>query len=303
MAKEIKKEIKEFKIGDAKMPINARDNDYAPSEDSKFVLDKASEAIAEKVLKGAEKDMPVLLIGPTGCGKTSTVKYLAEQTNNGYRRIQLNGSTGIDSFVGRWLINKDGTFWVDGILTDAMRKGHWLLLDEINAALPEILFVMHSIMDDDRRLILDEKDGEMVQPHPDFRLFAAMNPSDEYAGTKELNAALKDRFPIVLEVEYPEEKHEIAIICSHTDLEDKDMSDGRESYAKRMVKFANIIRKHNKDQNMLFHCSTRQLIYWAKLAKDFGVKKAAQMTILNKADIEERKKMVDELNKLFRNDE
>ena len=296
-----------FEIGKTKFPINNKlatkekdERNKLVPDDFLFIVEKEKEEQLEKVLKGIEMNFPVLLIGPTGSGKTSIIRYLSHKTHNAYRRIQLNGSTGVDNFVGRWLINDKGTYWQDGILTSAMRNGEFLLVDEINAALPEILFILHSVMDDEHSLILDEKGNEIVKPHPDFRLFAAMNPCEDYAGTKEMNRALVDRFPIVLEIPYPKPKEEKIIVAAHTQLNDKTTKTGERSILQRMIELANTLRKMNDDAQLVFTCSTRQLIYWGKLQSNYGVKKAAEITLVNKADIEDRSKIRDEINKLFK---
>ncbi len=300
-----------FEVGKTKFPINLKlekkgntdERNKLVPEEFLFLVEKEKEDQVEKVLKGIQMNFPVLLIGPTGSGKTALVRYLAYKTHNAFRRIQLNGSTGVDNFVGRWLINDKGTYWQDGILTSAMKNGEFLLVDEINAALPEILFILHSVMDDEHSLILDEKGNEIIKPHPDFRLFAAMNPSEDYAGTKEMNRALIDRFPIVLEIPYPQASEEKAIVSAHTGLSDTPAKTGERSILTRMVELAGTLRKMNDDAQLVFTCSTRQLIYWGKLIENYGVKKAAQITLVNKADIEDRNKIIDELNKLFKNKE
>lgn len=290
-----------FTLNRVQFPINKRVSKFIPDV-PQFTEDQESLDLAEKILKGAEKNMPVLLVGPTGSGKTATVKWLSYKTNNSYRRVQLNGSTGVDTFIGKWLLEKDGTVWVDGVLTDAMRHGHWLLLDELNAALPEILFVLHSVMDDDKRLILDDKDGELVTAHPDFRIFATMNPSEGYAGTKELNRALFDRFPITINVGYPNTELEEKIIFNHSDLDFN--SPKHTKLVDRMIEFAHISREKYDNDELLYPVSTRQLINWAKLITYFGVKTAAKITVLSKADDEiEREKLKAEIDKFFRDDE
>lgn len=303
-----KGEIKEeglgefFTIGKARMPVESADGKYTPKEDV-FILDKNNMSFAELILKGAEKNMPVLLTGPTGCGKTATVKWLASKTRNNYRRIQLNGSTNVDSFVGRWLLKHDGTFWVDGILTDAVRNGHWLLLDELNAALPEILFILHELMDSGR-LTLDEKDGEVIEAHPNFRLFAAINPWEDYAGTKELNRALIDRFQIILDVDYPSIDHEIKILEAHTGMKDEKTPEGTDSVIRRMVTIASVLRKQHKEQKLVFNCSTRQLINWAKLIPDYGVIESANISVVNKAEEKTDRQVIQDQIKLhFRKSE
>ncbi len=173
------------------------------------------EDILEDIKYAVEKNLPTLLIGETGIGKTSLIRYVAQQNKKEYRRLNLNGQTTIDEFVGKTLLNKDGTFWQDGVLTDAMKKGHWLILDDFNAALPEILFVLHSLLDDDQYIVLSEKNGEIVRPHKDFRIFASMNPSGRYTGTKELNKAFLSRFPMILAIDFPQPDTEVAIIQAY----------------------------------------------------------------------------------------
>lgn len=294
-----------FTLEGISYPINTAKSEFIPDAGN-FVKGSIDSKNLKAIMASINLDppIPVLFEGPTGCGKTATVRWLASQTKNAYRRIQLNGSTTIDNFVGKYLINDKGTFWIDGILTDAMRKGHWLLLDELNAALPEILFVLHSILDDDRCLILDDKGKEVVEPHPNFRLFAAMNPSQDYAGTKELNRALLDRFTLI-QSGYPSAAKEGSIVSKHSGItKTLGVIKGQgKSVVGRMVELANIIRKKNKDQELLSVCSTRQLIQWSKLCKYLDIKHAAELVIINKCDSEEQTEIRDELNKLFANDE
>lgn len=215
---------------------------------------------------GARENLPVLIIGETGTGKTTAVRTLAEKTKMPYRRVNLNGGTTADELVGRILLNKEGTFWADGILTEAMRKGFWIVLDEINAAGADVLFALHSLLDDDRMLVLAENDGEIVRPHDDFRLFATMNPSGDYAGTREVSKALMSRFPLVLTASYPKEKEEVDIIVERTSL-DRDT-------AQALVKIANDCRAAYKDGKMDFPFSTRDLLHVGKIAGAIGGKKA-----------------------------
>jgi len=295
---------KVFQFKGVSYPVNTEPAEFLPDV-TNFLDGSLDEDNLKGMVASIKMNRPLLLVGPTGSGKTATVRWLARETNNSYRRIQLNGSTTVDDFVGRTLLDPNGTYWVDGILTDAMRKGHWLLLDEINAALPEILFVLNSILDDDRCLILaDKEDREVLKPHPNFRLFAAMNPWQDYAGTKELNRAQMDRF-MVVEYTYPENIFEQRIVAKHSGILlslGKDGTKGR-PVIERMVEFANIIRKKNKDGELTAICSTRQLIQWVQLGEYLDIKHAAKLSIINKCDDDEKEKVSDELNKLFRNGE
>ncbi len=171
-------------------------------------------------------------------------------------------------------------------------------------ALPEITAVLNAIMDDDNQLVVDEHEHETIQPHANFRIFACINPSDEYAGTKELNRALLDRFDMVLTVPYSRPAKLKKMIEEHADLDSKfGAIDGRTSILDRMIEFCSTIRDQYGDQRLAFNCSDRQMLQWAKLVKGLGVKTAAKVTILGKVETEEVDKIQDQLNKLFREDE
>jgi MoxR-like ATPase len=238
-----------------------------------------------------KKKIPTLLIGETGVGKTSLIRHLAFTRKKGLRRLNLNGQTTIDEFVGKILLNKEGTFWQDGILTDAMRKGYWLVLDEINAALPEILFVLHSLLDDDRYIVLSENNGEIVKPHQGFRIFATMNPSGRYAGTKELNKALLSRFPIIMEIDFPGSEEELNIIEHYAPIKKTDIE--------YLVKMANQLRTAYKKEEIEFILSTRDLINCAIIAQDLGIQEAVRLTVYNRCQSEDRKSVETIINLFF----
>lgn len=226
------------------------------------------------------KNMPALLIGETGTGKTSVVRELADAQKANLIRVNLNGQTSIDEFVGKWLVKHEETVWVDGILVQAMKNGDWLLCDEINAALPEILFVLHSVLDDDKMVLLSEKDGEVIKPHKDFRFFATMNPFDEYAGTKELNKAFLSRFGIALEFEYPSFNTEKEIVHTRTGIKESD--------ANLMIEVARRIRQQKQEGNLYFTISTRDLLYWAEVAKENSLSEGFLATIFHKINNEDK---------------
>jgi hypothetical protein len=255
------------------IPVNQEevlDKNFIPKdigfEDNKIPLEQVGISINQNV--------PVLLIGETGTGKTSLVRHLANKTANAFVRVNHNGGTTIEDLVGRYLINDKGPHWVDGILVEAMKKGYWFLADEINAASAEINFVYHSLLDDDGRILLAEKGNEVVVPHPNFRFFAGMNPPTEYAGTKELNKALLSRFAVV-KIDFAPPKIEQKILVGRTGITDK--------VAENMVKFAASIRNNHSKKSTTFILSTRDLIMWGMMYKVYGkYLPAAQMSILNK---------------------
>lgn len=141
----------------------------------------------------------ILLVGETGCGKTHLVRNVAFKKKQPYMRVNMNGATTPEDLAGQWIPNpnNDGPkyVWQDGVLTQFMRHGGIFVVDEINMAPADILSMFHSVTDDERRLVLTAKDGEVVQAHPEFWFVSTMNP--DYEGTKPLNLALKSRFRVV----------------------------------------------------------------------------------------------------------
>lgn len=279
-----------IKVGRYDLPINPIGGKYVPGESK--IIGNLHEL--EYIAQGVKNNHAVLLIGETGTGKTSFIRHLANLTNNNFMRLNLNGGTTTDELVGHYVVDgkESGMRWVDGKLTEAMRHGGWLLLDELNAGLPEVLFVLQSVLDDDKFLVLSEKDGEVIHAHPEFRLFATMNPSLEYAGTRDLNKALLSRFVSVIQTQYPDAPHEIEIIKMYNPhLTAEDLS--------LMVRIAEDMRKGKKENSITFTCSTRELINWGKLSLDMGVKDAAELAVLNKCEIDTDRKFVEDLFKLY----
>jgi cobaltochelatase CobS len=269
------KQDKAFQVGVVSVPVNlGNTSQYIPPEQ---VYLTPPQGYLEKLVYAASNSLPVLLIGETGVGKTQAVRHLAWKTNNGLRRVNLNGATTVDEFLGKLLINEQGTYWVDGVLVDAMQAGDWILLDEINACLPEIAFCLHSLLDDDRMVVLTEHDGRIVRPHQNFRLFASMNPSEEgrYGGTKMLNEALMDRFPVVIRMEYLPEEEEIEAVIAQSGNDDREL-------ITRMVKVANDVRQAVRSEKLFGSFSTRRVIDWARMSKTFDVRESANFTILSK---------------------
>lgn len=141
----------------------------------------------------------VLLAGPTGPGKTMVARAWAATNRRAFVRVQGNGALDPVPLFGREVVREtsDGSFateWVDGMLTFVVRNGGVLCLDEINFIPPKIATVLFSLLDAERTIRLMDNHGEVVQAHPDLLIVATMNPN--YAGTTDLNAALKNRFPI-----------------------------------------------------------------------------------------------------------
>lgn len=297
MDKHNKQQIREtkdgqIKIGSQVIRKNKSGGQFVPVIEQQIVnnIDEL-----ETLALAVNSNLPVLLIGDTGTGKTSLVRHLARITNNNFRRLNLNGGTTNDELKGHYVLEAQGNAskmkWLDGVLTDAMRAGYWLVLDEINACLPEITFTLHSLLDDDGFIVLDEKEGEVVKPHPNFRVFATMNPSFDYAGTKDLNKALLSRFPIVLQTKYQTPEIEKEIVKQHNDKL-------TEAELVSMVKVADAIRSAKNSGNINFVCSTRELINWGKLSLTMDLKRAFELAVLNKCDFQTDKQTIDDIASL-----
>ena len=268
---------KTIKYGKIEIPINDGTNPYMPQNGGNFI-DHGD--IMKTMAIAIRDNMPVLLIGESGTGKTSAIRYLANKTGNGLRRVNLNGGTTADELVGRLLINDKGTYWVDGVLTEAMRRGEWIVLDEINAALPEVLFVLQSVLDDDGYLVLSEKyDKEIITKHPNFRLFATCNPP-EYAGTKEMNKALLSRFSICINADFPPTNKELEIIENRL-----GNAVAKSEIAIKLVGLANETRKAKELGTADYAINTRDVLNTLQLSEYMEPIEALGLAFANKLDL------------------
>lgn len=278
------------------------DERLIPKDIKYVVADDAKNDPARAVLMAIENGMATLLVGPKGTWKTTTAAYIAQKLNRPLMYMQMTGSTWVDSFIGKYLVNThEGTYWVDWILTQAMKYGYILVLDELNMALPEITAVLHWVMDERKILVLDEKWAwEVIVAHPDFRIVAAINPSGEYEGTKEMNEALMDRFQVVVPVDYPDARKERAIVLAKDyiwiddDPEATSVGRTKDGIISRMVMVANDARKAHGEQRLEFEFSTRNLIDWARLTQFMPVKEAAELSIISKISEKWYKKIIRE---------
>lgn len=270
-----------IKFGKIELPIKDGTSPYVPKSASVFI-DHGD--ILKTIAIGIRDNMAVLLVGESGTGKTSAIRYVASETKAGLRRVNLNGGTTADELVGRMLINDQGTYWVDGILTEAMRNGDLLVLDEINAALPEVLFVLQSVMDDDGYLVLNEKpDKEVIYKHPDFRIFATCNPP-EYAGTKEMNKALLSRFGICINAEFPKPEKELEIIEHHL-----GKAIAETAMATQLVGLANETRIAKENGNQDYAINTRDILNTLRLLEFMEPQEAFALAFANKLDNSDNK--------------
>ena len=137
---------------------------------------------------------PILIQGPTSSGKTSIIQYLAKRT--GYHFVRVNNSehTDLQEYMGSYGSDATGNLVFQyGVLVNALKHGHWIVLDELNLAPTDVLEALNRLIDDNRELRIPET-GETIIPHPNFMLFATQNPPGLYGGRKPLSKAFRNRF-------------------------------------------------------------------------------------------------------------
>ena len=245
-------------------------------------------SIVDDVVEDIRENKRVMLIGHTGCGKTSLIDQIANRTSNSTVRCNMNGQTTVSDFVGFWTVRAGQTEWVDGALPKAMREGWWLIIDELDCADASILAVLNAVLEPGGKLMLKEKGCEVVEPHPDFRLFATANAVGSmsgyrhlYQGTNPMNEAFLDRWR-VYKVDYLAPKQEAKAVYGA--LGAKVEMDACE----RMVKVAGMSRKAFENDQLGCSFSTRRLIDWAELAaRGKTPMQAAEASIFSKVGPED----------------
>ncbi|GMH33343.1 hypothetical protein BSKO_01177 [Bryopsis sp. KO-2023] len=162
---------------------------------SKFILTDSIRGNLKNLARAVVlRRFPILLQGPTSSGKTSLVSYLAAQTGHRLIRINNHEHTDLQEYLGTYIADETGKLvFREGALVQAVRKGYWVVLDELNLAPTEVLEALNRLLDDNRELFIPETQ-ETVKPHPQFMLFATQNPPGVYAGRKVLSRAFRSRF-------------------------------------------------------------------------------------------------------------
>jgi nitric oxide reductase NorQ protein len=242
---------------------------YLPTHDEVEIFESAYRA-----------RLPVLLKGPTGCGKTRFVEYMAwriYREADSHRRligqplltVACHEDLSATDLVGRYLLAGDATVWMDGPLTRAVRTGAICYLDEIVEARKDTTVVVHSLTDH-RRLLPIEKTGEQVAAHADFRLVISYNPGYQSV-LKDLKPSTRQRF-VSLEFDYPAPEIESTIIAHESGVE----AATAERLAVVGAKVRNL-REHGFAEGV----STRLLVYAAQLiVGGIAPRRACQVAIV-----------------------
>jgi nitric oxide reductase NorQ protein len=197
--------------------------------------------------------IPVLLKGPTGCGKTRFMEHMAWKLGRPLITVSCHDDLTAADLVGRYLIVGGETRWSDGPLTRAVRGGGICYLDEIVEARKDTTVVIHPLADD-RRALPIEKTGELLAAAPEFCLAISYNPGYQSV-LKDLKQSTRQRF-VSIEFDYPPADQETRIIMKESGL-DQEM-------AQRLVKFAGMTR-NLKGSGLEEGASTRLLVHAGKL--------------------------------------
>ncbi|MFU8818708.1 MAG: CbbQ/NirQ/NorQ/GpvN family protein [Desulfurivibrio sp.] len=212
--------------------------------------------------------LPLLLKGPTGCGKTRFMEFLAWELDLPLVTVSCHDDLSTSDLVGRYLIKGGEAVWVDGPLTLAVRAGAICYLDEIVEARKDTTVVIHPLADDRRDLPI-EKRGELLTAPPEFMLAISYNPGYQSV-LKDLKQSTRQRF-VALEFDYPEARLEAEIVGREAGI-DPEM-------ARALVKVATMTRAL-KDSGLPEGASTRLLIHAGKLARSgIAIRTACRVAI------------------------
>jgi len=197
--------------------------------------------------------MPMMLKGPTGCGKTRFVEHMAWKLKKPLITVACNEDMTASDLVGRFLLDANGTRWQDGPLAVAARYGAICYLDEVVEARQDTTVVIHPLTDN-RRVLPLEKKGELVHAHADFQIVISYNPGYQSL-MKDLKQSTKQRFG-ALDFNYPSHDIESEIIAHETGVS-TEIAEKLVSIAER----ARNLKGHGLDEGI----STRMLIYAGSL--------------------------------------
>ncbi|APO77183.1 denitrification regulatory CbbQ/NirQ/NorQ protein (plasmid) [Rhizobium etli 8C-3] len=213
--------------------------------------------------------IPIMLKGPTGCGKTRFVEHMASRLGRPLITVSCHEDMTASDLVGRYLLDADGTQWHDGPLTLAVRLGAICYLDEIVEARQDTTVVIHSLTDD-RRILPLEKKNEVLKAHPDFRVVISYNPGYQSV-LKDLKESTKQRFAAI-GFSYPEASIEAEIVATEARV-DRRVADTLVRIGQR----SRNLRGHGLDEG----ASTRMLVHAAMLvSRGISIEDACQMAIV-----------------------
>ena len=200
-----------------------------------------------------ERRLPVMLKGPTGCGKTRFVEHMAWRLHRPLVTVACHDDLSASDLTGRWLVRDGETVWQDGPLTRAARAGAICYLDEVVEARQDVVVVIHPLTDD-RRMLPIEKTGELVDAAPGFQLVVSYNPGYQHV-LKDLKPSTRQRF-VSLEFDFPPPTLERRVVAHEGGVD--------EATATALVELAIRVRRL-RDRGLAEVPSSRLLVATARL--------------------------------------
>jgi nitric oxide reductase NorQ protein len=217
----------------------------------------------------ARHDLPVLLKGPTGVGKTRFVAHMAARLGRPLYTVACHDDLSAADLIGRYLLKGGETIWVDGPLTRAVREGAVCYLDEVVEARKDVAVVLHPLTDD-RRILPIDRTGEELVAAPGFMLVASYNPGYQNI-LKTLKPSTRQRF-VALDFDFPAPEHEVAVVAHESGLDEERVH--------ALVRLAGKLRAM-KGQDIEEGVSTRLVVYAATLiAGGMGVERAVRVAMI-----------------------
>ncbi|KJS28762.1 MAG: ATPase AAA [Desulfatitalea sp. BRH_c12] len=210
-----------------------------------------------------QNKLPVMLVGPTGSGKTRLIEYMAWKLGRPLYTVACHSDLGAGDLTGRYIIKGDAVQWIDGPLSMAVKNGGIAYLDEVVEARKDVSVVIHPLTDHRRYMVL-EKQGRIYRAKETFMLVVSYNPHYQSI-VKELKPSTRQRFLSVV-LNWPESDLETRIIHQEAGVD--------HAVAEKLVKAGNKIR-NLVDQGLEEGVSTRELIYAATLLKSGLSRRAA----------------------------
>ncbi len=259
------------------------------------------EKYVERIARALAFFKQCALIGPSGTGKTHIVYLVAELAGLPMWEINCGLQTSVFDLFGRYVgLGKDN--WIDGLITSWSRHGGILYLDEANMMKQDIATRLNPILDQRGHMVLTEKDNEIIQRHEDAYLIISMNPvSSEFAGTKQINAAMRRRMSVWLNFDYMSVGTKIDE--KEIDLVEKKGGVGRKD-AEWIIRIGAELRRQYKTGELPYGPSVGDLLNWAKIVSDgTPIKIAADETIvtLTSDDLEVQESVRKIINKIVDN--
>lgn len=280
----------------------AQELDELIPKDTPPYLDNG-EHYVERIARALAYFKQCALIGPSGTGKTHIVYMVAELARLPLWEINCGLQTSVFDLFGRYVgLGKEN--WIDGLITNWVRYGGILYLDEANMMKQDVATRLNPILDTRGHLVLTEKDNELIARHKDAYLIISMNPfSSEFAGTKPLNAAFRRRMSVWLNFDYMS-------VGNHIDAKEielvKSKADVKEDIARKIIQVGAKLREEYKKGDLPYGPSVGDLVNWAKLIADgSSIKESSNDTIIamTSDDVEVQEEVRNIVNKIFEIDD